>query len=115
MLACAICPACLSLYAKVFATLGVGFALTETHHALLLAIAVGVSLLFSAARSLRGWRVRARTPNPWASRWRTTAPPWFPVAPATTIGPGRSIILKAYRSERRARHLPTLRRRPSRG
>ena len=41
---CAICPACLTMYAKILAVVGVGFALAEWQHALLLAIAVSVAL-----------------------------------------------------------------------
>lgn len=57
VLACAVCPACLSLYAKVLATLGVGFALTESQHQGILAVAVTASLLVSAARSWRSGRL----------------------------------------------------------
>jgi hypothetical protein len=58
VLACAVCPACLSTYAKVFAATGVGFALTEGQHHLFLALALGSSLAFSAHRS---WRTRRAT------------------------------------------------------
>lgn len=58
-LACAVCPACLSLYAKVFATLGVGFTFTETQHHWLLLLALAASVLVSAWRS---WQSRRAWP-----------------------------------------------------
>ena len=41
-LACAVCPACLSTYAKIFSTAGTGFGLSDDAHGLILAIAVGL-------------------------------------------------------------------------
>jgi hypothetical protein len=55
VLACAVCPACLTTYAKLFSVLGVGFGLSEIHHLLLLAVAIGASVGLSAWRS---WRTR---------------------------------------------------------
>ncbi len=56
-LACAVCPACLSTYAKVLSVLGVGAAISETQHAALLSFAIGSSILLSAIRSWRAWRI----------------------------------------------------------
>lgn len=56
LLACAVCPACLSAYAKVFSAFGVGLLLTETQHAVIMAIAVSSSILVSAWRSVRSGR-----------------------------------------------------------
>lgn len=56
LLACAVCPACLSAYAKVFSAFGVGLLLTETQHAIIMAIAVSSSILVSAWRSVRSGR-----------------------------------------------------------
>src|SRR5579883_2870155 len=58
VLACAACPACVSTYAKVLATVGVGAALSERQHLVLLAVAVAASIAVSAYRtwrSLRAW------------------------------------------------------------
>jgi len=57
-LACAVCPACLSTYAKVLSVMGVGAAISETQHTALLAFAIGSSIVLSAVRSWRakrGW------------------------------------------------------------
>lgn len=51
-LACAVCPACLATYAKVFSALGVGIALTESQHLWMLVACVTFSLLFG------GWEAR---------------------------------------------------------
>lgn len=53
VLACAVCPACLSTYAKLFSIAGVGFGLSELHHDILLGVAVATSVLVSAWRSYR--------------------------------------------------------------
>lgn len=58
ILACAVCPACLSTYAKVFASLGVGAALSARAHLAVLAVAIAASLLVSGVRS---WRAK----RPW--------------------------------------------------
>jgi hypothetical protein len=58
-LVCAICPACLTAYAKFFALFGVGFGITELAHLVLLLAAVSVSLGVSA---LRSWRTKRRWP-----------------------------------------------------
>jgi hypothetical protein len=50
ILACAVCPACLSTYAKVLSAFGVGVFLTEGQHHVLLAVAVGTSLLVALVR-----------------------------------------------------------------
>lgn len=57
VLACAICPACLATYAKLFSVLGVGFGLSEIQHLALLVIAITASLGVSAWRSFRTRRV----------------------------------------------------------
>ena len=55
VLACAVCPACLTMYAKLFSVLGVGFGLNELHHLMLLVVAIGASNGLSAWIS---WRTR---------------------------------------------------------
>lgn len=55
VLACAVCPACLTTFAKLFSVLGVGFGLSELHHLVLLVVAIGASIGVSAWRS---WRTR---------------------------------------------------------
>jgi hypothetical protein len=55
VLACAICPACLTTYAKLFSVVGVGFGLSELHHLVLLVVAISASIGVSAWRS---WRTR---------------------------------------------------------
>lgn len=55
VLACAVCPACLTTYAKLFSVLGVGLGLSEFHHLVLLVIAISASIGVSAWRS---WRTR---------------------------------------------------------
>jgi hypothetical protein len=59
VLACAVCPACLSTYAKLFSIAGVGFGLSELHHDILLAVAITTSVALSAWRS---WRTRRAWP-----------------------------------------------------
>lgn len=59
VLECAVCPACVSTYAKVFATLGVAAALSEREHLALLVFAVVTSVGVSAHRS---WRLRRAWP-----------------------------------------------------
>ena len=58
-LACAVCPACLSLYAKLASITGVSWGLSEATHERLLFMAVGVSLVVSAWRT---WRRRRAWP-----------------------------------------------------
>lgn len=53
VLACAVCPACLSTYAKLLSVAGVGFGMSELHHDILLAFAIAASVLVSAWRSYR--------------------------------------------------------------
>lgn len=55
-LACAVCPACLSTYAKIAASFGSGLAIGETAHLVLLLVAIAVSLAVSAWRSWRSQR-----------------------------------------------------------
>jgi hypothetical protein len=57
VLACAVCPACLSAYAKIFSALGVGLVLTETQHTVIMTIAVVSSVAVSTWRSVRSRRV----------------------------------------------------------
>jgi hypothetical protein len=52
ILACALCPVCLSAYATILSAFGVGFALSEGQHAILLFMAVAAALLAG------GWRAR---------------------------------------------------------
>jgi len=59
VLACAVCPACVTTYAKVLSLVGLGFGLTETQHLVLLVLALGASLAISAWRS---WRSRRAWP-----------------------------------------------------
>jgi hypothetical protein len=56
-LACLVCPACLSLYAKVLSAFGVGVVLSERTHGRILAVAVTLSLATSLWRAtrLRRW------------------------------------------------------------
>ncbi|MBP8808912.1 MAG: hypothetical protein KBG48_15080 [Kofleriaceae bacterium] len=56
ILACALCPACVTTYAKLFAVLGVGFGLSETQHVALLVVALAGSLGVSAWRTVRTGR-----------------------------------------------------------
>ncbi|RKH47874.1 MerC family mercury resistance protein [Corallococcus sicarius] len=57
LLACAVCPACLSAYAKVLSFVGIGVSLSESTHLLLLVVAIGVTLVVSAWRAWRLHRV----------------------------------------------------------
>lgn len=57
ILACAVCPACLTTYAKLFSVLGIGFGLSELHHQIILAVAILSSISLSAWRSWRSKRV----------------------------------------------------------
>lgn len=52
ILACALCPLCLSAYATVLSAFGVGFALTEAEHKVLLLVAAAAAVLAA------GWRTR---------------------------------------------------------
>jgi hypothetical protein len=58
LLACAFCPACLTLWAPLLASLGLGFALPEAVHPAGIAIAVLVALAPAALRARRAkvWR-----------------------------------------------------------
>ena len=51
ILACALCPVCLSAYATILSAFGVGFALTEGQHAILLFVAVAAALLAGGFRA----------------------------------------------------------------
>lgn len=55
VLACAVCPACLTTYAKLFSVLGVGVGLSELQHLALLGVAITASI---AVSSWRSWRTR---------------------------------------------------------
>lgn len=57
VLACAVCPACLTTYAKLFSVLGVGFGLSEFHHLVLLVVAISASIGVSAWRTRRVWPI----------------------------------------------------------
>jgi hypothetical protein len=59
VLACAICPACVSTYAKALAVLGVGITLTARQHAALLVVALSLSIGVSARRA---WQARRAWP-----------------------------------------------------
>jgi hypothetical protein len=59
VVACALCPACVSTYAKIFATIGVAAALSKRQHLALLVFAVVMSVGISAYRS---WRSRRAWP-----------------------------------------------------
>ena len=58
LLVCAFCPACLSLWAPLLASLGLGFALPEVVHPAGIAVAVLVALAPAALRAQRAkvWR-----------------------------------------------------------
>ena len=58
LLACAFCPACLTLWAPLLASLGLGFALPEAVHPAGIGIAVLVALAPAAqrARRAKAWR-----------------------------------------------------------
>jgi hypothetical protein len=56
VLACAVCPACMATYAKLFSVLGVGVGLSEVHHLILLTLALSASLGLSAYRTFRSRR-----------------------------------------------------------
>jgi len=47
----------MATYAKLFSLLGVGVGLSELHHTVLLVLAIGVSTLVSAWRSVRTRRI----------------------------------------------------------
>lgn len=58
VLACAFCPACLSLYAKLASAVGAGLAIGEVAHTVLLGVAMLVSIAASSYRyraTRRGW------------------------------------------------------------
>ncbi|OFX25803.1 MAG: hypothetical protein A2V77_09330 [Anaeromyxobacter sp. RBG_16_69_14] len=57
VIACAFCPVCLASYAKLLSLVGVGLALTEAQHTLLLTSALGISIAASAwcARRTERW------------------------------------------------------------
>lgn len=53
VLACAFCPACLTLYASLLSAVGVGIAFTEAEHHALLGVAVALCIVVAAWRSRR--------------------------------------------------------------
>ena len=69
ILACAVCPVCLSAYATILSALGVGLAITEGQHAILL----GVAVVLALASGL--WRARiTRLPSRRRRRTRRDPP-----------------------------------------
>ena len=56
ILACAICPACVATYAKLFSLVGLSFGLSETEHFVALLAAISVSIVVSGWRSWRTGR-----------------------------------------------------------
>jgi hypothetical protein len=56
VLACALCPVCLATYAKLLSLAGVGVAVTEAQHTVVLTAAVGLSVAVSAWRARRAGR-----------------------------------------------------------
>lgn len=56
VVACAFCPACLASYTKLLSLVGVGLALTEEQHTVLLTSALGVSIAASVWRARRAGR-----------------------------------------------------------
>jgi hypothetical protein len=57
VLACAFCPACLSVWAPTLSVLGVGIAWTESQHVAALALAVTIALVPAALAARRRGRV----------------------------------------------------------
>lgn len=53
ILACALCPACIGVWAQVLSVVGIGMVITETEHHLLLAIAIAIALAMSVYRFAR--------------------------------------------------------------
>ena len=74
VIACSTCPVCLSIYASVLSTLGVGFCLTEEVHGLFL----GGALLVAIGLALLGVRKHGR---------------WLPVA---LTGFGGTLLLLSH-------------------
>ena len=56
VIACAFCPVCLATYAKLFSLAGLGFAMTEAQHSVLLTSALCVSIAASVWRGRRSGR-----------------------------------------------------------
>jgi hypothetical protein len=57
ILACSICPACLTTYAKVLSVFGVGIGLDSRVHDALMVVAISASILLSGWRTFRSRRV----------------------------------------------------------
>lgn len=53
IVACAVCPTCLGLWAPVLSAVGVGIAITETRHHVLLGVAIVVTLGVAVVRFVR--------------------------------------------------------------
>lgn len=53
ILACALCPACIGVWAQVLSVVGIGLVITEAQHHVLLAIAITVALAMSVYRFVR--------------------------------------------------------------
>src|SRR5919109_3068486 len=56
VIACAFCPACLASYTKLLSLVGIGLALTEEQHTILLGAALGISIAASMWRARRAAR-----------------------------------------------------------
>lgn len=57
VLACSICPACLTTYAKVLSVFGVGIGLDSRLHDALMVVAIAASVLLSGWRTLHSRRI----------------------------------------------------------
>ena len=57
VLACALCSACSTTYAKLFSALGVGFGPSEFHHLVRLVVAISASIGVSSWRTRRVWSI----------------------------------------------------------
>ena len=53
ILACALCPACIGVWAQVLSAVGMGIVVTEAQHHVLLAVAIGVTSCMSVYRYVR--------------------------------------------------------------
>jgi hypothetical protein len=53
IIACALCPACLGIWAQVLSVVGLGVVITETQHHVLLVVAIAIAFLMSAYRFVR--------------------------------------------------------------
>ncbi len=53
ILACALCPACIGVWAQVLSVVGIGLVITEAQHHALLAVAIAIALAMSVYRFAR--------------------------------------------------------------